>query len=91
VGVPKLEQLRRRCAEADRIVDRQAAALAHAMTRRLAEPESPEAIARHEDAEQLHYLAQHNQRRAYRTLQRVESLQYLLSGRRLGRLRRFEK
>jgi hypothetical protein len=81
----RLEELRRRCAAADRIVDQQAAVLAHATKRRLAEPENPEAIFQHEDAEQLDYLAHHNQRRAHRTLQRVELVHYVLSGRILVR------
>jgi hypothetical protein len=88
----RLEKLRRRCAAADRIVDQQAAVLAHATRRRLAEPENPQAIFEHEDAEQLDYLAHYNQRRAHRTLQRVEAAHYVVTGRFLGRrLRRSTK
>jgi hypothetical protein len=55
--------------------------LVRATQRRLAEPHNAQAIFEHEDAEQLDYLARHNQRRAYRTLHRVEFLHYVLSGR----------
>jgi hypothetical protein len=75
----RLEELRRRCVAADRLADRQAAVLTHATRRRIAEPENPEAIFQHEDAEQLDYLARYNQRRAHRALHRVELARYLFS------------
>jgi hypothetical protein len=88
----RLEELRRRCAAADRLVDHQAELLAHATKRRLADPANPEAIVEHEDAEQLHYLARYEQRRARRALHRVELVHYVLSGRIFGRaLRRSTK
>jgi hypothetical protein len=83
--VSRLEELRRRCAAADRLVEQQAALLAHATKRRLAEPENPDAIFEHEDAEQLDYLARYNQRKAQRALHRVEFVHYLSNWRALGR------
>ena len=75
----KLEELRRRCAAVDQLVARQAAEQAEAARRYRAMPDSGEAYADLEDAEQLYYLARHSQRQAYRALRRAETLGLLSS------------
>ncbi len=72
VGLSKLEQLRGRCAAVDRLVARQAAEQAEAARRYRAMPESGDAYADLEDAEQLLYLARYSQRQARRALRRAE-------------------
>jgi hypothetical protein len=67
-----LEILRDRWEASARLVDHHAAALAEANTRMLAEPGSPEARRQLEDAEELHYLALYERRRARRALRRRE-------------------
>jgi hypothetical protein len=78
-----LEELRARCIAADRLVDRRAAALAQATARHLAQPDSNQAVEQLDAAEELHYLAEYNQRRARRALKRAEardaSVPYLLA------------
>jgi len=67
-----VEILRDRWEAAARLVDHYAAALADANARMLAEPGSSEARRQLEDAEQLHYLALYELRRARRALRRRE-------------------
>ena len=68
----KLEQLTDRCTVVDRRVARQAVAKAEAAERRLAEPDSREALEQFEAAEELYCLAKLSQRKARRALQRAE-------------------
>jgi hypothetical protein len=79
----KIQELRQRCAAADRLVDRRAAAHARATARRRAEPGSGAAVAELEAAEELHHLAEYNRRGARRALRRAEvrhsAVSYLLS------------
>jgi hypothetical protein len=67
------EVLRARCDAAARQVDIHAAALARASAVHLAAPESREARDRLENAEELHYLALWELRRARRTLARRDA------------------
>ena len=67
------EVLRERCAEASRFVELHAAAHARARARVLAEPDSREALAQLEAAEELHYLAVYELRHARRALHRREA------------------
>jgi hypothetical protein len=67
-----VEILRDRWEAAARLVDQQAAALADANARMLADPGSYEARRELDDAEQLHYLALYELRRARRALRRRE-------------------
>jgi hypothetical protein len=61
------------------MVDAHAAALARATAHYLAEPDSPEARERFETAEQLHYLAIWELRRARRALARRDSFDTLVA------------
>jgi hypothetical protein len=65
--------LRARRDAAARMVDAHAAALARASARHLAEPDCPEARVRLETAEELHYLALWELRRARRALGRRDA------------------
>jgi hypothetical protein len=65
--------LRARCDAAARMVDAHAAALARASAGLLAEPESRDARERLETAEELHYLALWELRRARRALGRRDA------------------
>jgi hypothetical protein len=76
--VPVVEILRERCEAASRLAEEHATALAAANARMLAEPGSGEARAELEDAEQLHYLALYELRRARRALRRRERLETFL-------------
>ena len=76
---PAIELLRDRSATASRLADQHAVALAEASARRLAEPDSWEAREALETAEQLHYLALYEQRRARRALRRREALEGFLA------------
>ena len=68
------EALRARCDTAARMLAMYAAAHDAAIARVLAAPDDVEARERHDDAEQLHYLAGYELRRARRALRRREAL-----------------
>ena len=68
------EVLRARCDAAARTVDAHAAALARATARHVAEPDNPEAYERFATAEQLHYLALWELRRARHALARRDAI-----------------
>ena len=61
------------------MVDAHAAALARATSHHLAEPDSPEAGEQLETAEQLHYLALWELRRARRALARRDAFDTLVA------------
>jgi hypothetical protein len=67
------EVLRARCEAAARMVETHATARAHASERLLAAPHDREAFEQLETAEQLHYLAVYELRRARRALRRREA------------------
>ena len=67
------EVLRARCEAAARMVDTHAAAHARASERALAAPDDRQALELLETAEQLHYLAVYELRRARRALRRREA------------------
>ena len=71
--------LRARCDAAARMVDAQAAALAWASAGLLADPESPEARERLEEAEELHYLAVWELRRSRRALARRDAFDSIVA------------
>ena len=66
-----LDQLTDRCAVADRLVALRVAALARCSERHVAEPDSAEAFAALEAAEELLFIAEHEQREARRDLARA--------------------
>jgi hypothetical protein len=70
----RAEVLHERCATASRFVELHAAAHARASARALAEPDSRGALEQLETAEELHYLAVYELRRARRALRRREAL-----------------
>jgi hypothetical protein len=70
----RTEILRARCDAAARMVETYAAARDAASDRVLAEPHDSEALQQLENAEQLHYLAVYELRRARRALRRRESV-----------------
>jgi hypothetical protein len=72
-GRSDLEVLRERCAVASRCVELRAAARDRADARVLADPDNREAFEDLETAEQLHYLALYELRRARRALRRREA------------------
>lgn len=74
-----LEVLRARCAVASRYTELHAAARDRASARVLAEPDSREAFENLETAEQLHYLAAYELRRARRALRRREAFDALVA------------
>ena len=78
-NTPAIEVLRDRFAAASRLAEHHAAALAEATAHMLAEPGSWEAREALETAEQLHYLARYEQRRARRALWRREALDAFLA------------
>jgi hypothetical protein len=66
-----LDQLVDRCAVADRLVALRVAALARCSERHVAEPDSADAFAKLEAAEELLFLAENEQREARRDLARA--------------------
>ena len=78
-NTPTIELLRDRYAAASRHAEYHRVALADATARMLAEPGSWEAREALETAEQLHYLALYEQRRARRALGRREALDAVLA------------
>jgi hypothetical protein len=74
-----LGTLRDRCDATARLAEQHAAAVADASARVLAEPGSLEARWALEDAEQLHYLAVYELRKARRALRRREVLDTFLA------------
>jgi hypothetical protein len=65
------DQLAARCAAADRLVAERVAALARAGERHVAEPDSAQAFAALEAAEELLFIAEYEQREARTALRRV--------------------
>jgi hypothetical protein len=65
------DELAARCATADRLVAERVAALARAGDRHVAEPDSAEAFAALEAAEELLFIAEHEQRQARAALRRA--------------------
>jgi hypothetical protein len=68
---PDADELAARCAAADRLVAERVAALARAGDRHVAEPDSAEAFAALEAAEELLFIAEYEQRQARAALRRV--------------------
>lgn len=67
---PDADQLAARCAAADRLVAERVASLARAGERHVAEPDSAEAFAALEAAEELLFIAEYEQRQARAALRR---------------------
>lgn len=65
------DQLAARCAAADRVVAERVAALARAGERHVAQPDSADAFAALEAAEELLFIAEYEQRQARAALRRV--------------------
>jgi hypothetical protein len=68
---PDLDELAARSAAADRLVAERVAALARAGERHVAEPDSREALAALEAAEELLFIAEYDQREARAALARA--------------------
>jgi hypothetical protein len=65
------DQLMARCVAADRVAARCVAALARASDRHLAKPDDGAALAQHEAAEELLFIAEFEQRQARAALERA--------------------
>jgi hypothetical protein len=68
---PDLDELAARCAAADRIVAERVAALARAGDRHLAAPDSAQRLEELDAAEELLFIAEHEQRQARDALHRA--------------------
>jgi hypothetical protein len=69
---PDLDELSARCVAADRLVAERVAAFARAGDRHLEEPDSAERFAELEAAEELLFVAEHEQREARAALRRAQ-------------------
>jgi hypothetical protein len=70
---PDADELAARCAAADRLVAERVAALARAGERHVAQPDSADAFAALEAAEELLFIAEYEQRQARAALRRARS------------------